>query len=417
MAELSSPAVPLDDKLGELVLAERQQATRCLLQHPMLSAGGAFAEEFGLVRKHSEALREWFAHHASWELQVTSDLARLRKTPPDSLDGTRPARDSRNDTPFTRPRYVLLCLALATLERSERQITLGKLAEEIRGFFKADPGLEQAGITFDLQSMDQRRNLVQIIRFLLEHEALRRVQGEEDAFLKNERSDALYNINRSVLSGMLAVRRGPSMIQSTSFSERLAAIVEEPLPETDDGRNRRLRVRLTRRLLDDPILYYEDLEPDERAYLDSQRAFILRHIHVATGMASEIRKEGIALLDQRGDMTDLGLPEEGTDGHLALLVAEFLANMLRRDEAAQCGAAALREHVAQLIELHRKHWRKDVTEPGADRLLMESTIDRLVALRLVRRISDSIKPLPAIARFALGDVSTQEPSLKEPSPQ
>ncbi|MFD0894766.1 TIGR02678 family protein [Luteolibacter ambystomatis] len=407
----------MDDKLGELALAERQHATRCLLQHPMLSAGGAFAEQFGLVRKHAESLREWFAHHANWELQVTSDLARLRKTPPDSSDGTRPARDSRTDAPFTRSRYVLLCLALATLERSERQITLGRLAEEIQGFFKADPELEQAGMIFDLQSVDQRRNLVQIIRFLLEHGALRRIQGEEDAFLKNERSDALYNINRSVLSGMLAVRRGPSMIQNIAFRERLAAIVEEPLPETDDGRNRRLRVRLMRRLLDDPILYYEDLEPDERVYLDSQRVFILRHIHAATGMASEVRKEGIALLDQRGDMTDLGLPEEGTDGHLALLVAEFLANMLRRDESALCGVAVLREHVAQLIEVHRKHWRKDVTEPGADRLLMESTIDRLVALRLVRRTSEAIKPLPAIARFALGNLSKPETAEEESSPQ
>jgi uncharacterized protein (TIGR02678 family) len=323
----------------------------------------------------------------------------------------------RTGTPFSRPRYVLLCLALATLERSERQITLGKLVEEIQGFFKADPDLEQAGIVFDLQSMDQRRSLVQIIRFLLEHGALRRVQGEEDAFLKNERSDALYNINRSVLSGMLAVRRGPSMIQNTTFEERLEAIVEEPLPETDEGRNRRLRVRLMRRLLDDPILYYDDLDSEERAYLDSQRVFILRHIHTATGMASEVRKEGIALLDQRGDMTDLGLPEEGTDGHLALLVAEYFANMLRQDEGAWCGTATLGEYVARLIEIHRKHWRKDVTEPGADRLLMESTVDRLVALRLVRRTADVIRPLPAIARFALGDLSNPEASEKEIPPQ
>ncbi len=397
----SSIATPLDDKLGELALAERQRAMRALLQHPLLSAAGAHAEEFGLVRKYAEPLRQWCAHHVNWELHVTSDLARLKKTPPDGRDGTRPASVSRTDPPFTRARYVLLCLALAVLERSERQTTLGRLAEEIGGFFKGDSELEKAGFFFDLQSVDQRRNLVQVIRFLLDRGALRRVQGDEEAFLRDERGDALYNIHRQVLSAMLAVRRGPSMIAETGFDDRLDAIVEEPLPETDEGRNRRLRVRLMRRLLDDPVLYYDELDASERAYLDSQRGFLLRHIHAATGMVSEVRKEGIAILDPRGDMTDLGLPEEGTDGHLALLVAEYFAGALRKDPAVVIGSAVLREHIAGLIVIHRKHWRKGVAEPGADRLLMESTVERLAALHLVRRMDDAVKPLPAIARFAL----------------
>ncbi len=404
-------AAPLDEKLGELALAERQRATRALLQRPLLSATGAHASDFVLVRKHAEALRQWFAHHVNWELHVTSDLARLRKTPPDAADATRPALDAHTGAPFTQARYVVLCLALAALERSERQTTLGKLAGEIRGFFKGDPELEKAGFVFDLQFAEQRRNLVQVIRFLLDHGVMRRVQGDEELFIKNERSDALYNIHRPALSSMLAVRRGPSMIQAFDFQERLEAIVEEPLPETDDGRKRRLRVRLMRRLLDDPVLYYDELDEAERAYLDSQRPFLLSRIHEATGLPAEIRKEGIALLDPRGDMTDLGLPEEGTDGHLALLIAEFLADALRKDPSAEVGTAALREQISRLIEVHRRHWRKSVTEPGADRLLMESTVERLAALRLAKRTGETVKPLPAIARFALSR------SLYEDEPQ
>lgn len=416
MTGSTTPAiVPLDEKLGELALAERQRAMRALLQHPLISAGGTRATEFGLIRKHAEALRQWFVHHLNWDLQVTSDLARLKKTPPDSRDATRPALDPRTEAPFTQARYVVLCLTLAALERSERQITLGRLAEEIHGFFKSDPELEKAGYIFDLSSADQRRNLVQVIRFLLDHGVIRRVQGDEELFLRNDRSDALYNIHRPALSAMLSVRRGPSMIQADSFEEKLEAVVEEPLPETDEGRNRRLRIRLMRRLLDDPVLYYDELTDGERAYLDSQRTFLLRHIHSATGMLAEIRKEGIALLDPRGDMTDLGLPEEGTDGHLALLVAEYLADALRKDSSAEIGVVTLRQHVARLIDSHRKHWRKAVTEPGADRLLMESTVERLVALRLVRHLGDVVKPLPAIARFALNQ-SIYQDELVEKNP-
>jgi uncharacterized protein (TIGR02678 family) len=114
---------------------------------------------------------------------------------------------------------------------------------------------------------------------------------------KDDRSDVLYTINRPVLTAMLSVRRGPSTIQSTDFAECLAAIVEEPMPDSEDGQNRQIRIRLMRRLLDDPVLYYEDLDNRERAYLDRQRGFMLPHIREATGMCPEVRGEGIALLD------------------------------------------------------------------------------------------------------------------------
>jgi uncharacterized protein (TIGR02678 family) len=87
----------------------------------------------------------------------------------------------------------------------------------------------------------------------------------------------LYTINRPVLTAMVSVRRGPSTIQATDFEECLAAIVEEPMPDSEDGQNRQIRVRLMRRLMDDPVLYYEDLDGRERAYLDRQRGFMLPH--------------------------------------------------------------------------------------------------------------------------------------------
>ena len=411
--DLAPAPVPLDDKLSEVAREERQRALRGLLQTPLLTADGTQAAEFGLVRRHADELRDWLAHHANWTLQVTSELARLRKTPPDSTDCTRAARDVRTDAPFTRSRYVLLCLALAALERSERQTTLGRLAEAMLGFFTADPALAACGLSFDLKSMDQRRDLVQVIRFLCDRRVLWRRQGDEEQFVKDERSDVLYNVNRPVLTGMLCVRRGPSTTTATDFDERLAAIVEEPMPDTEDGQNRQIRVRLMRRLLDDPVLYYANLESDERAYLDRQRGFMLRNIHDATGLAPEVRAEGIAMLDPCGDLSDIAFPEEGTEGHLTLLIAEFLADRLRQRVNDTVGFAELCAHTAGWIAEHRRHWRKDASAPAADRVLTEVTIERLEALRLVRRVPDGIQPLPAIARYALAEESTEE-TAEEP---
>jgi uncharacterized protein (TIGR02678 family) len=308
---------------------------------------------------------------------------------------------------------VLLCLALAALERSERQTTLGRLAEAMLGFFTGDPVLAACGLSFDLKSMDQRRDLVQVIRFLCDRRVLWRRQGDEEQFVKDERSDVLYNVNRPVLTGMLCVRRGPSTTTATDFDERLAAIVEEPMPDTEDGQNRQIRVRLMRRLLDDPVLYYANLESDERAYLDRQRGFMVRNIHDATGLAPEVRAEGIAMLDPCGDLSDIAFPEEGTEGHLTLLIAEFLADRLRQRVTDTVGFAELCAHTAGWIAEHRRHWRKDASAPAADRLLTEVTIERLEALRLVRRVPDGIQPLPAIARYALAEESAEE-TAEEP---
>ena len=254
-AEMFPNPVPLEDKLDEVAREEQRQAMRVLLQNPLLTSDGPHAAAFGLVRRHGEALREWLSHQVNWTLQVTSEFARLRKTPPDSSDHTRVARDSRSETPFTRKRYVLLCLALAALERSERQTTLGRLAESMLGFFAADPALAALGLSFDLQSMDQRRDLVHVIRFLSERRVLWRRQGDEEQFVRDQKCDVLYNVNRPLLTAMLSVRRGPSTIGAPGFEERLEAVVEEPMPDTEEAQNRQIRVRLMRRLLDNPVLY------------------------------------------------------------------------------------------------------------------------------------------------------------------
>lgn len=378
--------------LDQATLQERRAALRALLQRPLLTAD---ASRFALVRRHVDWLRDWLAKNAGWTLSVSSELARLRKTPADLGDGTRPAREPKNGAPFTRRRYVLLCLALAALEGADRQTTLGWLADKILSFDAADPQLARSGLDFDLKSRDQHRDLVQVVRLLLDLQVLARVDGDEQLYLRNH-GDVLYNVHRPALAAMLNVRRGPSTVEATALEERLEAIVEEPLPDSDGASNRRRRSRLTRRLIDDPLLEYEELEAGELAYLQSQRSFLLSKIREATALLPEVRREGIALVDERGELTDLRMPEQCTDGHLTLLLAEFLAA-----SPGAVGWSALERHTAELIARHRKVWRRDVREPGAERRLVRRAVERLEALRLVRFDADGVEPRPALGRYAL----------------
>jgi uncharacterized protein (TIGR02678 family) len=380
------------------IRCERQEALRALLQRPLLPAAGPSAAAFALVRRHAPALRAWLARYPRWTLQVEPEQARLRKTPGDLADDTRPARDPHQDAPFTRRCYVLLCLALAALAGEDRQTTLGRLAERLIGYYAADPSLARAG-SFGLDAMDQRRDLVRVVRVLLDLRVLVRVAGEEQGFIQDRGRDVLYNVSRPALAAAPNLRRAPSSVDALGLDERIAALVEEHAPETDEAKNQALRARLFRRLLDDPVVYYEDLPAEELAYLTSQRPFILAEIEEATGLVAEVRREGIATVDPRRELSDVEMPEEGTEGHLTLLLAEWLAGRARG--GGPIAVAAVQQRVAELVAEHRGRWRRGVGEPGAEVALAEIALERLAALRLVRRTPGAVLPRAAIARYAV----------------
>jgi uncharacterized protein (TIGR02678 family) len=391
----------LESALDHARSAELRRAARALLRRPMLRAGGAEAEDFRLVRRHAGELRSWFDTNTGWRLIVDSEVARLVKLAPTTDDPTHPARDARSRVPFSRRRYVLTCLALSVLERSDAQITLGRLAEGVI-LAAADERFARAGVVFRLEGREERADLVAVVRLLLELGVLARVAGDEEAFVRDA-GDALYDVERRVLAVVLAAPRGPSTIVAHDFDERLSQLGADPLPEAEDLRTRALRHHLTRRLLDDPVLYNDELDPAQAAYLTGQRGALTRRISELTGLVAEVREEGIAMVDPDDDLTDVRMPDVGTDGHVTLLLAEHLAQ-----QAEEIAEAELHRLVRQLAQEHRAYWRRSAREPGAEVALVDTALERLVALRLIRRGPDGVRPLPALARYALAPPTIAE---------
>lgn len=409
-----TPAASVAGRFDAQAAHERQRAARALLMQPLLSAERD-PDAFRLVRRHAHWLKERFAHETGWVLTVDMNLARLRKVPPTLDDGSRGARARSGDPPFSRRRYVLLCLALASLETADRQIALGRLAELVVASVAADPSLSEAGIAFDLDSHDQRRDLVAVVRLLIGLGVLRWVHGDVNDYLSGG-GDALYTIDRSALAGVLAARRPPSTVDGPDLGGRLAALTHEPVPDSPDARHRATRVHLIRRLVDDAVLYYDELDADQLSYLHRQRHRILTAVEELTGLIAEVRSEGIAMVDDRGDCTDVEMPDQGTDGHLTLLMAEHLAGRLRVQQgelAERAGGRGDHGVAVPLVELeaftaaaiaeHHAHWRRDVRQPGAEVALTSDAVARLAALGLARVTADGVVPLPAVARYAVGE--------------
>ncbi|MEU4292758.1 TIGR02678 family protein [Kribbella sp. NPDC026596] len=378
---------------------ESRRAARALLRRPLLRQTD---DDFVLVRRHAPALREWFERNTGWHLLVDSEMARLAKTVAGAGDATRPARDVKSKQAFGRRRYVLVCLALAALSRAEAQITLGRLAEQVV-LGAADPRLSAAGVGFELEGRDERADMVAVVRLLMDIGVLGRVAGDEDSFVKDT-GDVLYDVRRRVLGALLTAPRGPSTIEATDFGERLAALTRELPPTTDDLRNQRIRHHLTRRLLEDPVLYYAELDEVERTYLTGQRAAITARITELTGLVAEVRAEGIAMVDPYDDLTDVRMPESGTEGHATLLVAEHLAGAADREVPVEEIHELLRRKAVE----HKNYWRRDVADPGAERALAATALTRLLALRLISRTGNVVVARPALSRYRVAEPTIQE---------
>jgi len=388
---------------------EFRACVRALLMTPLMSPAN---EDFAAVRRQAEALREWFSREAGWVLQVEREGARLYKRPGNLTDAMRGLPD------YDRRRYVLLCLACAVLERADPQITLRLLGERLLEL-AAEPTL---GFTFTLEAQHERRELVSVCRTLLGLGVLHRVAGDEETFVQagSDQADALYDVQRRMLAGMLAAVRGPSTWTPeeapVTLEARLHAMVDEHVADSEEGRRTALRHQLARRLLDDPVVYVETLDPEARAYFFNQRGTMAARLCDAAGLVAEQRAEGLALVDEGGLLTDVAMPAEGTDAHVTLLVAEHLAasqRQRREDGADTAQTPVMREHdIADFLHeakgKYGRYWRKSAREPGAESELAAIAIDRLEKLQLAVRKAGAVHSLPALARFALGEAEIRE---------
>jgi uncharacterized protein (TIGR02678 family) len=250
---------------------------------------------------------------------------------------------------------------------------------------------------------------VDVCRLLLELGVLARVAGDEEAYV-NQSGDVLYDVHRRVLARLPSGTAGASLIAATQpdldFDDRLAALNDEYVPDSPESQRTAVRFRLARRLLDDPVLYHDELTSEERDYLVSQRGPMAYRLAQATGLTAELRAEGLALVDADGELSDKHLPAVGTEAHATLLVAEYLARAAKADAAAIHSLHELAAFIRDAADRYGRYWRKDAREPGAEIELAREAVDRLAALRLVQHVESGVRPLPALHRYTISEAQT-----------
>lgn len=406
---------------NQLAVAERDdiaRAIRMLLAEPLITQRAA-PESFELIRRRKDPLVKWFDYYCGWSLSVEPRFgyARLAKVRSD-VDGTRPARRLRSGrAEFDRRRYTLLCVVAAEL-LTATTTTIGMLADRVAQATAAD----EVVTPFDTAQKPERRAYVDVLRLLESYGAIEVVDGSTESFVDSEEAKVLYRVDTTLLMRLLSAPTGPSRLSVPieevpgRFDELLGEITWEPrygsaAGEAGDGasgsevqRNLWLRHTVFRKLLDDPVLYREDLTDDQLAYLTSPTGRqLLRKAATEAGFVLEERAEGWLFVDTDALATDGKFPDDSSNANVAALL------LLDTISQAPGGVTPeqLRSAAEDLLTRFPRWARTYRSDDGTDRLVADA-VAVLTRFGLVRRAGERVQARAAASRYAVTATRTSE---------
>ncbi|MER7448694.1 TIGR02678 family protein [Nocardia beijingensis] len=433
--------------IDALTLDNYQRAARVVLANHLVTRTYPDRIALPLIRRWATELREDLAELFGYRLEVTETTARVFPVI-DRLDAGRPARTPAERV-FDRRRYAYLALALAALGRAGDQITLSELAEQVAAYANRVDGLELA-----TDRAADRDAFVDAVGWLTVRGALGLADGDAGGWASDpEAGEALYDIDRPVV---FALFRPPRALQHLHGVRGL--LTEEPMVTGVSAHattTAEIARRVRRALVEQPVVYADDLAPEERPVLAQER--ILAEVELFTGLRAERRAEGVALIDTSGRLSDIRFPGTGTLAQVALLLAGEIADRVLdidhpvpRRRAAPDTDAALADQLDEAIPestvfvplaepdstqsepdpatnapvqadpavpsgypLIDRAWLDETVRALADRYgttfaaqwqadvarLTTEVVALLERLRLVRVVEDGLLVLPALARY------------------
>lgn len=351
------------NQLARLESEEVARGVRMLLSRPLLTAAQDH-DGFDLIRRRREPITKWFDYYCGWRVIVEprAGYARLFKVT-QRPDRTRPA--------FDRRRYTLLCLMCAELLTTP-VTTLDELNTRTKQAAAED------GVQFDPARRSDRNAFNDVLTFL---EELGAVETGEHV-----RADP------TLITRLLAAPVPPSTVDS------IADLTRETRYDTAH-RSLWQRHSVMRRLIDDPVLYKEDLNASQLSFLTSPagRKVVQTGIRLA-GCTLEERAEGYLVVDADAIATDTRFPDD--DNHAKV------AALLLLDRLAQGPATTedLAEESRELLTKFRT-WAKAYQSDGGAGRLAADALELLEAFGLARTENGTVHRLPAAARYAVEELN------------
>ena len=357
---------------------ELREAARYLIRHPLVIAENN-PEMFTLIRRHAQELDQRFSRQFGYRLRVKSNAARLYKT---TVVSRRPfITETSNKRPFKPREYVMLALALAALVAGQRVISLKDLLNRMRS------AAVEAEVRQIDDSLTDRRAVVTALRWLIKHGVVEEVHMNVERYAGDPLADAILEIHHE--------RANLLPLPALSSSETVGQLL--------DRSDQRERARVRSYLLEEPVVYREDLTETEWRNYRNYRSEMEEIFGEMFGMHIENRSEGMAAIDPDGQLTDVQFPRGGTEPQVALLLITHLAKTGR----SEFTRGEIVNTVTGLAGENRKYWSARTEDPEH---LADLVIDLLAGHRLAETHGDTVCLRPAAWRYAV-EVTYEQTSI------
>ncbi len=350
--------------------ADLHHAARRLVDLPLIAKESA-PDTFKAIRRHQQQLTSWFSARFGYRLVVTADTARLYK------DTTVPTRrplltTKSSQRAFRKPEYTVLALAIAAAAEARPVVSFSDL---VAGIHRAG---SEAGITVTAEFVDRCR-VVTAVTWLVHIGAVAQIDKGVEAYASDETADALLRVNHDRLA---LLPMAPLTLSRT---------VEQLI---DRGSRRGSRPWLRALVLEEPVVYRDELTEQEWSELRRRLREDARMFHETLDLDVEARAEGVALIDPDADLGPDYFPFPGrTEHQAALLLIERLASM----EGPTSRSDAL-EIVGSLAQQHKDRWAQDTQDHDSYLDRVVSVLERFKLLRVDR--AGNLQLLPAAHRYA-----------------
>ncbi|MDP9842054.1 DUF2398 family protein [Streptosporangium lutulentum] len=301
---MAEPQAAADVQIGDL--GAYQDAVRLVLTSDLITVVHPRPGMLDRVLPWADQLTRDFRELFGYTLIATTHQVRLIRR----LDTLNPSRvkifTNRAGRAFDRRRLAYLCLVLGSFQRSRVEISLADL---VRLFGPVANSIE--GLGFDPVVPGHKGAVVDVLGWLVERGALRLSDGSAEAWARGDGgdADALYDIDHDICATIFRPARPVQHLTS-------AAGLLEGWGGSAERRARRL-------LLEQPVVYYADLDAETAAVL--RRDDVVENLARLTGLVVERRAEGVLLADPGGRFTDRPFPGRGgvVNRAAGLLLARF----------------------------------------------------------------------------------------------
>ena len=290
----AASTVPLSD------LGSYQHAVRLVLTHDVITATRPRPGVLEQVLRWADQLTADLRELLGYTLIATTRQVRLVRRL-DALDPTQSAIfSSRYGRPFDRRRLAYLCLVLGSFQRSRVEISLADL---VRTFTPAANAID--GLGFDPTVAAHKAAVVDVLDWLADRGALRLSDGSLESWTQDaERGDALYDIDHDICAALFRPARPVQHLTSA------AGLLDSTFVSAKRSAQREAAAqRAARTLLEYPVVYYAQVEPEIAEALRQPGA--AENLARLTGLAVERRAEGVMLADAGGRFTDRPFPGRG----------------------------------------------------------------------------------------------------------